>query len=83
MPLNRFAKELGRLGGLERAKRLSSARKKEIATKGGHARSESLQTEKRIENNFRYLSAIREMATPPPEIRPLKTARHKLPGTDD
>ncbi len=62
MTLGQFAKKLGRMGGLKRAEKLAPKRRKEIAASGGKARSESLRLTRRIEENFRYLEAIREMA---------------------
>lgn len=79
MSLRNYAKALGRRGGLKRAKRLSGTRRKAIAAAGGHARSESLRLAKRIEVNFRYIEAIREM-TNAPTARSLKRASGKLPG---
>ncbi|OGQ45181.1 MAG: hypothetical protein A3H42_02370 [Deltaproteobacteria bacterium RIFCSPLOWO2_02_FULL_46_8] len=78
MKLSRYAKILGRKGGLKRAQKLSSARKKAIAVVGAKARAESLRAAKRIQENFLYLEAIREMA-PPPKVRSLKKTRNKLP----
>lgn len=44
-----------------RAKRLSTERRREIAAGGGRARSLSLQAARRIEENFRYLEAARNL----------------------
>lgn len=78
MSIRDFAKTLGRRGGLKRAQRLSPTKRKEIASTGGLARSESFKLAKRIEENFLYLEAIQEMA-PPPKVQFLKTPRNKLP----
>jgi hypothetical protein len=63
MTLSQFAKKLGRRGGLKRAEKLTPKRRQEIAASGARARAESIQNAKRIEENFRYLEAIREMAS--------------------
>jgi len=78
MSLRHFAKSLGRRGGLERARRLSAAKKKEIASAGARARLESLEIARRIRENFLYLEAIQEMV-PPPNVRREENVRHKLP----
>jgi len=44
-----------------RAKRLSRDEKKAIASLGGKARAESLGRARRIQENFRYVAAIREL----------------------
>ena len=80
MSLSHFAKALGRRGGLKRAESLSEGRKKEIASSGGKARLESHRTARRIEQNFRYLEAMREIA-PSPKVRSFPAMRSKLPGT--
>src|SRR5262249_10734405 len=52
-----MAKLLGRRGGLNRAARLSPARRKQIAASGGAARASSLRAARRIEDNFRFAAA--------------------------
>jgi hypothetical protein len=59
MDLSRMAKELGRRGGLARARRLESRERKRIAALGGLARRESLLAARRIAENFRYVEALR------------------------
>jgi hypothetical protein len=61
MTLSQFAKKLGRRGGLKRAEKLTPERRREIAASGAKARAESLRNAKKIEENFRYLEAIRGM----------------------
>ncbi|MBF0106998.1 MAG: hypothetical protein HQM16_16920 [Deltaproteobacteria bacterium] len=63
MSLREYAKILGRKGGLARGKRLSAAQRKNIASSGGKARSESYKLARRIENNFRYVDSINELAS--------------------
>ncbi|MBI4125223.1 MAG: hypothetical protein HY609_03085 [Deltaproteobacteria bacterium] len=63
MSFRKYAKILGQRGGKKRARNLSSQRRKAIASSGGRARAESLQAARRIEENFRYLEAIRQLAS--------------------
>ncbi len=58
MDMTQIAKQLGRRGGLVRAKNLPSARRKAIASLGGRARALSHHAVRRVEENFRYLEAI-------------------------
>jgi hypothetical protein len=58
MNLSQIAKQLGRRGGLARAKSLSLSRRKAIASLGGQARALSRHAVRRVEENFRYLEAI-------------------------
>ena len=53
-----IAKALGRLGGRARAKKLSAAHRKKIASLGGRIRAMARHAERRVEDNFRYLHAI-------------------------
>jgi hypothetical protein len=61
MTTSEMAKIMGRKGGLTRAKRLSSDRRREIARLGVEARMESLRLAKRIQSNFDHLAAIYEL----------------------
>ncbi len=61
MSFRSIARQLGRRGGQMRAKRLSRDEKKAIASLGGKARAESLGRARRIQENFRYVAAIREL----------------------
>ncbi len=61
MSFRQFAKILGRRGGKKRAKTLSPQRRRAIASQGAQARIASLKAARRIEENFRYLEAIRQM----------------------
>jgi hypothetical protein len=74
-----MAKQLGRLGGLRRAKRLSSTRKKIIAKQGAQARTDSLIMAKRIHENFAYVQAMKDLAH---EVKVESTSQclHPLPG---
>ncbi len=63
-----MAQELGRRGGLKRAKNLSDARKKEIAQMGAKARVESIEIARRILINFAYADAVRKLAPEQPKI---------------
>lgn len=61
MTIHDFAKTLGRRGGQSRAKRLSSERKKAIASLGGQARALSLKAAQRILENFRYIDVLQQL----------------------
>jgi hypothetical protein len=58
MDTRRYARFLGRLGGLARARNLDSEERCRIASQGGLARSLSRHAVRRIEDNFRYLDAV-------------------------
>lgn len=63
MRMRSLAEKLGRRGGIKRAQKLSARRRKEIASVGGKARAEAHAIAKRIEENFRTLETIRELAS--------------------
>lgn len=63
-----IAKELGRRGGLKRAKNLSKERKKEIAQMGAKARAESILIARRILINFAYAEAVQKLAPQGPKV---------------
>jgi hypothetical protein len=79
MSYTEIAKELGRRGGLKRAKRLSKDRRQEIARLGAKARVESLRLAKAIQSNFDYLAAIQELS-PPSQVESHSDLDDKLPG---
>jgi hypothetical protein len=56
-----MARVLGRRGGRARARRLSVADKKRIASLGGRARRRSLQAARRIVDNLRYAAVLGEI----------------------
>ena len=56
-----MARALGRRGGRVRAERLSATRRTHIASLGGAARALSLDVARRIDDNFRYAAAAREL----------------------
>lgn len=82
MNVSEAARVLGRKGGQSRARRLSGAEKKRIASLGGNARRQSLEMARRIAANFRYaemfgefpgvaaVTRLREFAGPLPGIYP-------------
>ena len=80
---SKLAKELGRRGGLKRAKKLSAARKKEIAQMGAKARAESLLIARRIQINFAYADAVRKLAPQGPKIISSSDIPDRLPGIYD
>lgn len=63
-----------------RAKRLSAERKSQIASVGGASRARSLQTARRIADNFRYAAAIAGLRGGSAEVKRLNTFRGRLPG---
>ena len=75
-----MARALGRRGGRVRAERLSAAHRTRIASLGGAARVISLDAARRIDDNFRYATATRELRDP--SLRKAGTTRidGRLPG---
>lgn len=59
MSPSQLAKILGRRGGLARARKLSSQRRKEIASLGGQVKHITNKAIQRIERNFKYLKAVK------------------------
>lgn len=78
-----IAKVLGQRGGRARAKRLSAADKKRIASLGGQARAESFLLKHRIARNFHYVTALRELAGRSYKIKRVKNTRERLPEIYD
>ena len=74
-----IARALGRRGGRVRAARLSAARKTQIASLGGRARAISLDVARRIDENFRYAEAVRELRGPSGNTGKSRADR-RLPG---
>jgi hypothetical protein len=75
-----MAAVLGRRGGRMRARRLSSADRKRIASLGGNARLTSLVAAERIASNFRYLAASRELAGRSTTVTRMSAFDGPLPG---
>ena len=82
MTISEIARQLGRRGGLTRAKRLSHQRLTDIARMGANARRESRQLARAIRQNFAYVSALHRLR-PPTEIRPESASSGPLPGIYD
>jgi hypothetical protein len=80
MDASEIARLLGHRGGKARAARLSATDRQRIAALGGRARAESLRAERRIRDNFRYLSALRELQGPRPAVRHSTQVEGRLPG---
>ena len=80
MTTSELAALLGRKGGRARAARLSPERRRQIAAAGAAARLQSLEAARRIEVNFRYAAAVRELAGMPSHVRRVSTCRSPLPG---
>jgi hypothetical protein len=74
-----MAKVLGRRGGRARARRLSAADRKRIASLGGHARRRSLEAAQRIITNLRHARMVALMRGTP-RVRRMKTCAGPLPG---
>ena len=80
MNASEMARALGRKGGRVRAKRLSVADKKRIASLGGKARLQSLQAARRIVDNFRYAAVLDDLRGQPTTVRRLSAFAGALPG---
>ncbi len=79
MTRSQAARALGRLGGLARKRNTSGERLRAIARQGALARAESFRLARRIETNFRYVAAIRELR-PPQQVTSKPTCSGPLPG---
>ena len=75
-----MARMMGRRGGRARARRLSAAARRSIASLGGPARRRSLAAARRIADNLRYAAAVRELRGGSPGILRMKSFRGPLPG---
>lgn len=75
-----MARRLGRRGGRARARKLSAARRRQIATLGGQARGRSLLVARRIAENFRYVAAVFDLRGGPPKLVRMKAFSGRLPG---
>lgn len=80
MNAQEMAKALGSRGGQARARRLSGAERKRIASVGGHARRRSLEAERHLIHNFRYAAVVLELQGGPPAVMRMKTLEGPLPG---
>jgi hypothetical protein len=79
MNASEIARALGRRGGRARAKRLSAADRKRIASLGGKARIRSLQAARRIADNLRYATLLDDLRGRPTVTR-LTDFAGPLPG---
>ena len=75
-----MARALGRRGGRARAERLSAAHRTQIASLGGAARATSLNVARRIDDNFRYAEAARELRGTSPRKTGKTRSDGRLPG---
>ena len=75
-----MARALGRRGGQIRARRLSAAQTKRIASLGGTARAHSLEAARRIEENFTYLAAVDSLRKTTRAVTARKAVNTRLPG---
>jgi hypothetical protein len=78
--VHEMARALGRRGGRTRARRLSAARKKSIASLGGAARARSLEAARRIAANLRYAAAVAVLRGPARPVVRMKRFGGRLPG---
>ena len=74
-----IAHTLGSRGGRARARRLSAADRRQIASLGGHARRRSLEIAARVAANFRYAEAVRALQARPTVVARVKACRSHLP----
>ena len=79
MNASEMARALGRRGGRARAKRLTRAEKRRIASLGGKARLQSLEAARRIADNCRYAAVIAELRGPT-TVRRFVVFTGRLPG---
>ena len=75
-----MARALGRRGGRARAERLSGDDRTRIASLGGVARATSLDLARRIDDNFRYAEAVRELRVTLPRKTGKTRSDGRLPG---
>jgi hypothetical protein len=80
MTTHEMARVLGRRGGRARARRLSVAEKKRIASAGGKARATSLLMAKRVVENLQYAAAVSELRGDPVAVTRLNAFDGPLPG---
>jgi hypothetical protein len=80
MNVREMARMLGRRGGRTRARRLSSARKRAIASLGGAARARSLEAARRIDVNLRYAASVAVLRGPARPVVRMKRFGGRLPG---
>ncbi|GEM_PF-1601291 len=80
MSLSALAKKLGKRGGLARAKKLSTKRRKEIASLGGRTKALSAKAVQRIEDNLIYLNTLQGMIKTPRIKSMSYLPRKPLPG---
>jgi hypothetical protein len=71
---------MGRRGGQARARRLSTERRREIASLGGRARHLSLLAARRIVDDLLYAAAVLELSGGAPRVLRMKTFSGRLPG---
>jgi hypothetical protein len=75
-----MAKLLGRRGGQARARKLSDAERRRIASLGGHARRQSLEAAGRVIANLNYLEMVLELQGGRPAVTAMKSFSGTLPG---
>jgi hypothetical protein len=80
MDMGAMARAMGRRGGRARASRLSTERRRQIASLGGQARQRSLLAARRLVDNLLYAAAVEELHGEAREVLRMKTFAGPLPG---
>lgn len=80
MNTREMAKQLGRRGGRARARRLTAAERRRVASLGGKARLRSIEAARRITDNFAYAAAVDELGRPTGAVARVTTFSGRLPG---
>jgi hypothetical protein len=75
-----IARVLGRRGGRARAKRLSAAERRRIASLGAQARVRSLQAAQRITDSLRYADTVTDLRGGAPAVARMRTFNGPIPG---
>jgi len=80
MDVSAMAREMGRRGGRARADRLSSERRRQIASLGGRARQLSLLATRRLAENLLYAAAALELRGETRKVLRMRVFTGRLPG---
>jgi hypothetical protein len=80
MNLRAMARAMGRRGGEARARRLSAARRRQIASAGGRARRRSLLAARRMADTLSYAAAVLELRGGRLGVARLRSFDGRLPG---
>jgi hypothetical protein len=80
MNASEMARALGQRGGRARARRLSAAECRQIASMGGNARQQSLLAARRITDTLRYAHAVDALRGRSNAVKRLKRFSGPLPS---